>query len=84
MILPIDYIMITILTLCITVEQDISADTLFSRLGDFAVSWILIFADAGTVAKPNLGHFLYQTQMCADPTLFMVHIIHHSLPLSFI
>ena len=31
-----------------TVEQDISADTLFSRLGDFAVSRILIFADAGT------------------------------------
>ena len=31
-----------------TVEQDISADMLFSRLGDFAVSRILIFADAGT------------------------------------
>ena len=31
-----------------TVEQDISADTLFSRLVDFAVSRILIFADAGT------------------------------------
>ena len=31
-----------------TVKQDISADTLFSRLGDFAVSRILIFADAGT------------------------------------
>ena len=31
-----------------TVEQDISADTLFLRLGDFAVSRILIFADAGT------------------------------------
>ena len=32
----------------VTVEQDISADTLFSRLGNFAVSRILIFADAGT------------------------------------
>ena len=32
----------------ITVEQDISADTLFSRLVDFAVSRILIFADAST------------------------------------
>ena len=31
-----------------TVDQDISADTLFSRLGDFAVPRILIFADAGT------------------------------------
>ena len=31
-----------------TVKQDIFADTLFSRLGDFAVSRILIFADAGT------------------------------------
>ena len=31
-----------------TVKQDISADTLFSRLGDFAVPRILIFADAGT------------------------------------
>ena len=31
-----------------TVKQDISEDTLFSRLGDFAVSRILIFADAGT------------------------------------
>ena len=29
------------------VKQDIAADTLFSRLGDFAVSRILIFADAG-------------------------------------
>ena len=29
-------------------RKDISADTLFSRLGDFAVSRILIFADAGT------------------------------------
>ena len=34
--------------ICNTVEQDISADTLFLRLGDFAVSRILIFADAGT------------------------------------
>ena len=35
-----------------------------------------------TMAEPKLGHFLYQTKMCADPTLFMVqvHIIHHSLP----
>ena len=32
----------------ITVKQDISADTLFSLLGDFAVPRILIFADAGT------------------------------------
>ena len=31
-----------------TVKQDISADTSFSRLGDFAVQQILIFADAGT------------------------------------
>ena len=31
-----------------TVEQDISADTLFSRLGDFGILRILIFADAGT------------------------------------
>ena len=31
-----------------TVKQDISADTLFPRLGDFAVPRILIFADAGT------------------------------------
>ena len=31
-----------------TVEHEISADMLFSRLGDFAVSRILIFADAGT------------------------------------
>ena len=36
------------------------------------------------VNDPKLGHFLYQTKMCADPTLFMVHIIHHSLPLTFI
>ena len=35
-----------ILILTHTVEQDISADMLFSRLGDFAVSRILIFADA--------------------------------------
>ena len=40
--------------------------------------------DNNTVAEPKLGHFLYQTKMCADPTLFMVHIIHHSLPLTFI
>ena len=31
-----------------TVEQDISADTLFPRFGDFTVPRILIFADAGT------------------------------------
>ena len=31
-----------------TVKHVFSADTLFSRLGDFAVSRILIFADAGT------------------------------------
>ena len=37
-----------------------------------------------TVSCPKLGTFLYQTKMCADPTLFMVHIIHHSLPLTFI
>ena len=35
------------LILC-TVKQDISADTLFSLLGDFAIPLILIFADAGT------------------------------------
>ena len=37
-----------------------------------------------TVVEPKLGHFLYQTKMCADPNLFMVHIIHHSFHLSFI
>ena len=31
-----------------TVEQDISAHTLFSRLGDFSVPRTLISADAGT------------------------------------
>ena len=31
-----------------TVKQDISVDTSFSQLGDFAVSLILVFADAGT------------------------------------
>ena len=30
-----------------TVKQDISADTLFSLLGNFAVPRIVIFADAG-------------------------------------
>ena len=32
----------------VVLQYAISADTLFSRLGDFAVSRILIFADAGT------------------------------------
>ena len=44
-----------------TVEQDISADTLFPRLGDFAVPRILIFADAGT------EHYFY----CFTVTYFL-------------
>ena len=43
---------ITLVNLCFqilnTVEQDILADTLFLRLGDFAVPQILIFPDVGT------------------------------------
>ena len=29
-------------------EQEFFMDELFSRLGDFTISWILIFADVGT------------------------------------
>ena len=42
-----------------TVKQDISADTLFSRLGDFAVPRILIFADAGTEHSSFIVLLLY-------------------------
>ena len=42
-----------------TVEQDISADTLFSRLGDFAEPRILIFADAGTEHSSFIVLLLY-------------------------
>ena len=55
----------------------------FSLSWPYVVERLLLLAYC-TVAEPKLGHFLYQTKMCADPTLFMVHIIHHSLPLTFI
>ena len=41
-----------------TVEQDISADTLFPRFGNFTVPRILIFADAGTEHSSFIVIFL--------------------------
>ena len=40
-----------------TVKHELFADSFFSRLGDFAISRILIFADAGTVHKFYIAIF---------------------------
>ena len=55
-------------------RKDISADTLFSQLGDFAVSRVLIFADAGTEHSTSTLLFYCRNEKTAVSISLVIEI----------